>query len=163
MGFKISYSENEVSTGFGIVEEGKYEVTIVSAEPNEWQGNYSIKFGVEIRSDFTQKHQGAKVLYNDIYMSPGMAEYEDSRKQKMATFLKACGHPAGKEIDLEDLARNIIGKGVLAYVKHKEDKEGKKWPRVTFVAPSAVAGIQVSNSGGNNKGPIEVSQDDLPF
>ena len=67
MGFKINFDEEKVSTGFGLVEEGKYEVTIVTAEAKEWQGQYSIGFDVEIRSDVEQKHQGAKVLYNTLY------------------------------------------------------------------------------------------------
>lgn len=157
MGFKISYDEKDVSQGYGLVEEGKYEVTIVEATANEWQGNYSIKFNVEIRSDIEQKHQGAKVMYSDIYMSPGKPEYEESRKQKMATFLNACGHPPGKEIDLEELAKDIIGKSVLAYVKHKEDKDGKPWPKVTFVAPSAADPAQPDIP------PIVVGDDDMPF
>lgn len=163
MGFKISFKEEDAGQSFTIIEEGKYEATIVSAEDNEWNDAYSIKFGVEIRSDVQQKHQGGKILFNDIYVSPGMPEYEETRIKKVAAFMKATGQNPNVEIELKDLCRDIIGKNVLVYVKHKNDKEGKAWPRVTFVAPSAVAGNQVSNNVRNNKSPVNVQQEDLPF
>lgn len=163
MGFKISFKEEDAGQSFTIIEEGKYEATIVSAEANEWNDTYSIKFGVEIRSDVQQKHQGGKILFNDIYVSPGMAEYEENRIKKVAAFMKATGQNPNVEIDLNDLCRDVIGKNVLVYVKHKNDKEGKPWPRVTFVAPSAIAGTQVSNNGANNKGLVNVDESELPF
>ncbi|PFP72667.1 porphobilinogen deaminase, partial [Bacillus cereus] len=67
MSFKFKFDEENVSQGFGLVEEGKYEVTIIAAEAKEWQGQYSIGFDVEIRSDIEQKHQGAK--NNTLYLT----------------------------------------------------------------------------------------------
>lgn len=157
MGFKISYGEDDVKSEFDLVAEGKYEVVIVGAEANEWQGNHSLKINVEIRSDVPQKHQGAKVLYSDFYMSPGKPEYEEDRKKKAGTFLAACGYPPNAQLDLDDVAKEIIGKAVLAYVKHKPDKEGKLWPKVTFVAPSS------ADKPTQDTPPIQVGEDDLPF
>ena len=165
MGFKINYEETDVTKGFGLIEPGEYEATIVTGEAKEWQGNYFIKFDVEIRSDVEQKFQGSKVMYSEFQVSPTLPEYEEKRKKKIATFMAACGQQSGK--DLDDIAKDIVGKQVLVLVNHKEDKEGKKWPRVAFVAPSRAEkkNAQAGNEGApsNNKGPIEVSEDDLPF
>lgn len=63
MGFKIDFDETNVSTGnFEMVEEGKYEATIINAKAEEFQGNYNIGFDVEIRSDVEQKQDRKSVV-----------------------------------------------------------------------------------------------------
>ena len=49
----------------------------------------------------------------------------------MAGFLRACGVPVGKEIDLEDkkFVAKLIGRHVLGDVEHDE-YEGKKNPKI---------------------------------
>ena len=157
MGFKINFDEENVSQGFGLVEEGKYEVTIVAAEAKEWQGQYSIGFDVEIRSDIEQKHQGAKVLYNALYLTSANAEYKEDTEKKRNSFLKACGYTGKQDLDLEQVVRDIIGKSVLAYVKHETDKNNKTWAKVKFVAPSSANPAQADTP------PIQVGDDELPF
>ncbi|HFU7087185.1 TPA: DUF669 domain-containing protein [Bacillus cereus] len=156
MSFKFKFDEENVSQGFGLVEEGKYEVTILTAEENEWQGQYSIGFGVEIRSDIEQKHQGAKILYNTLYLTTNIEDYKEDTERKRNSFLKACGYTGKQELDLAVVVREIVGKTVLAYVKH-ETKNDKTFAKVKFVAPSNVTPPQLSGP------PINVGDDDLPF
>lgn len=156
MGFKISFDEKNVSAGFGLVEEGKYEVTIVAAELKEWNGQYSIGFDVEIRSDVEQKHQGAKVLYNSIYLTSSNPQFAEDTERKRNAFFKACGYSGQQEIDVEQAVSEIIGKSVLAYVKH-DTRDGKTYAKVKFVAPSNVS------PATQEKRPFEVSEDDIPF
>lgn len=156
MSFKFKFDEENVSQGFGLVEEGKYEVTILTAEENEWQGQYSIGFGVEIRSDIEQKHQGAKILYNTLYLTTNIEDYKEDTERKRNSFLKACGYTGKQELDLSVVVREIVGKTVLAYVKH-ETKNDKTFAKVKFVAPSNVTPPQLSGP------PINVGDDDLPF
>lgn len=157
MGFKINFDSEKVSTGFGLVEEGKYEVTIIAAEAKEWQGQYSIGFDVEIRSDIEQKHQGAKILYNTLYLTSSIAEYAEDTEKKRNSFLVACGYTGKQDLDLGQVVRDIIGKSVLAYVKHEKDKNDKTWAKVKFVAPSN------ANPAQPDTPPITVGDDDLPF
>lgn len=160
MSFKINFDSENVSTGeFQLVAEGKYEASIINAEAKEWQGQYSIGFDVEIRSDVEQKHQGAKVLYNTLYLSSTNPEYAENTEKKRNSFLVACGYSGKQSLDLNEVVKNIIGKSVLVYIKHVEDKNDKerKYPRVTFVAESKVNPPQPTGPS------IVVGEDDLPF
>lgn len=158
MGFKIDFDETNVSTGnFEMVEEGKYEATIINAKAEEFQGNYNIGFDVEIRSDVEQKHQGAKVLYNTLYLTSSIPDYKESTEKKRNSFLVACGYKGKQSLDLEQVVKEIIGKPVLVYVKHRKNKDDKTFPHVTFVAESKVNSPQPT-------GPvITVGEDKLPF
>lgn len=165
MGFKLTFDDSNVSTGFEIVKEGKYEATIIQAELKEFSGQWSIGFDVEIRSDVQQDHQGAKILYNSLYLTSSNAEYAESTEKKRNAFLVACGYTGKKELDMEQVVKEIVGKNVYAYVKHQESKDGKVYPKVTFVAKSKVGGESAVSEDpfANKNGPIEVSEDDLPF
>ncbi|MDA1861171.1 DUF669 domain-containing protein [Bacillus cereus group sp. BY122LC] len=156
MSFKFKFDEENVSQGFGLVEEGKYEVTMIAAEAKEWQGQYSIGFDVEIRSDIEQKHQGAKILYNTLYLTSSNPDYKEDTEKKRNSFLKACGYTGKQELDLNAVVHEILGKTVLAYVKH-ETKNDKTFAKVKFVAPSNATPLQLSGP------PISVGDDDLPF
>ena len=157
MGFTINFDEENVSQGFGLVEEGKYEVTIINAEAKEWQGQYSIGFDVEIRSDIDQKHQGAKILYNTLYLTSSIEDYKEDTERKRNSFLKACGYTGKQNLDLEAVVRDIFGKSVLAYVKHETDKNNKTWAKVKFIAPSNENPPQPSSP------LITISEDEIPF
>lgn len=159
MGFKINFDEENVSTGFELVKEGKYEVTIVNAKAEEFQGNHNIGFDVEIRSDFAQEHQGAKILYNTIYLSSSNPEYAESTQKKLNSFLVACGYTGKTQLDLNEVVNNIIGKSVYAYVKHRPDKNDatRVYPYVSFVAESKLNAPEPTGPA------INVGDDDLPF
>ncbi|HEY9569578.1 MAG TPA: DUF669 domain-containing protein, partial [Metalysinibacillus sp.] len=87
MGFKIVFDESKVSDGnFTLVAEGKYEATIINAEVKERQGNYSLGFDVEIRSDIEQKHQGASILYNTLYFTSDNPDWEENTRRKYLSF-----------------------------------------------------------------------------
>lgn len=162
MGFKLNFDSSNVQTNnFETVKEGKYEATIIQAELEEFGGNYSIKFDVEIRSDVEQEHQGAKVLYNTLYLTTSNPDFAESTQKKVNAFLVACGYNGKQELDMEQVTKDIIGANVLAYVKH-ETKNDKTYPKVKFVGTSKF-GVSQSPAANNDKGPIEVSEDDLPF
>ncbi|PEJ78804.1 DUF669 domain-containing protein [Bacillus wiedmannii] len=156
MSFKFKFDEENVSQGFGLVEEGKYEVTIIGAEEKEWQGQYSIGFDVEIRSDIEQKHQGAKMLYNTLYLTSSNQDYKEDTERKRNSFLKACGYTGKQDLDLAVVVNEIVGKTVLAYVKH-ETKNEKTFAKVKFVAPSNV------NTPRPSGPSIHIGDESLPF
>ena len=157
MGFKINFDAESVATNeFKIEEDGKYDATSTEAEKKEWNEQYSIGFDVEIRSDVEQKHQGAKILYNTLYLTAMNPEYQESTMKKVNSFLAACGYTGKQELDLDTVVNEVIGKTVLVYVKHKTDNNGKTWAKVAFVAPSNVPSPQQS-------APFEPSDEGWPF
>lgn len=159
MGFKINFDEENVSKGFELVAEGKYEATIINAKAEVFEGNPNIAFDVEIRSDVTQEHQGAKVLYNTLYLTSSVEEYKENTIKKRNSFLVACGYKGKADLDLDEVVRNIIGKPVLVYIKHKPSKKDPKqnFANVSFVAESKV------NPPVQDVPPIKVGESDLPF
>lgn len=159
MSFVIDFNEEEVSKGFELVAEGKYEATIVNAKSEVFEGNPNIAFDVEIRSDVPQAHQGVKIQYNTLYLVSTVAEFEENTKNKRNSFLKACGYSGKQKLNLDEVVRNIIGKPVLVYVKHKASKKDpeQKFAHVTFVAESKV------NPSAQEMPSIQVGEKDLPF
>ncbi|MEX3621887.1 DUF669 domain-containing protein [Viridibacillus arvi] len=159
MGFKINFDEENTSKGFELVEEGKYEATILNAKAEVFEGNPNIAFDVEIRSDVNQPHQGAKVLFNTLYLTSTVEEYKENTEKKRNSFLVACGYKGKQNLDLDEVVRNILGKSVLVYIKHKPSKKdpNQKFANVSFVAESKV------NPPVPQGPPIVVGDDDLPF
>lgn len=157
MGFKITFNEeNAVSSEFEMVKEGKFEATIISAELQEFNGEPNFSVGVEIRSDVAQDHQGAKILYNTVYLI-GSGQWAESTERKRDVFLKACGYRGKQELDLEKVEKEILNKNVLVTVKHKPNKEGKVYPKVTWFDETKFP----TGATANNK--VSVGEDDLPF
>lgn len=159
MGFVIEFNEENTSKGFELVAEGKYEATIADAKVDVYDGNPNIGFDVLIRSDVNQPHQGALVQYNTLYLTSTVSEYKESTEQKRNSFLVACGYKGKQKLDLDEVVRNIVGKPVLVYIKHKPSKKdpNQKFANVSFVAESKVNSPQPSGP------PITVGSDDLPF
>lgn len=157
MGFKITFNEeNAVSSEFEMVKEGKYEATIISAELQEFNGEPNFSVGVEIRSDVAQDHQGAKILYNTVYLI-GSGQWAESTERKRDVFLKACGYRGKQELDLEKVEKEILNKNILVTVKHKPNKEGKVYPKVTWFDETKFP----TGAAANDK--VSVGEDDLPF
>lgn len=156
MGFKITFNEeNAVSSEFELVKEGKYEATIISAELQEFNGEPNFSLGFEIRSDYKQDHQGAKILYNTVYLI-GSGEWAASTERKRDVFLKACGYRGKQELDLEKVEKEILNKNVLVTVKHK-DVKGKTYAKVTWIDESKLSPATAPDTNTN------VGEDDLPF
>ena len=155
----FKFDEENASTGFELVAEGKYEAVIVNAEAGKTQaGKPKLSVDFEIRSDVPQNHQGAKVLYNTFTF-----EHEVSIRI-VNSLIKACGFPNGHPFESpEDMAKQLINKNLKITVKHEEYEkvvDGEKQKRtaakakyydVTDVKP-------VMEAGG-----INIGDDDLPF
>lgn len=152
----FKFDSENVTSGFELVAEGKYEASIVNAEPGKTQaGKDKLSVDFEIRSDVNQQHQGAKILYNTFTF-----EHEVSVKI-VNSLIAACGFPHGHPFTSpQDMANQLIGKHLEINVKHeKYTKDGQertaakaKYYDVSKVNPPQQAGE-----------PIKVGDDDLPF
>lgn len=152
--FKLD-SEN-VTSGFELVAEGKYEAVILNAEPGKTQaGKDKLSVDFEIRSDVNQAHQGAKVLYNTFTF-----EHEVSVKI-VNSLLKACGFPHGQPFDsAQDMANQLIGKHLEINVKHeKYMKDGQE----RTAAKAKYYDVSKTNAPFQSAPPVQVGDEDLPF
>lgn len=155
----FKFDEENASTGFELVAEGKYEAVIVNAEAGLTQAKKpKLSVDFEIRSDVPQNHQGAKVLYNTFTF-----EHEVSVRI-VNSLLKACGFANNHSFSsADDMAKQLINKNLKITVKHEEyDKvvDGVKQKRTAAKAKYYdVSDVTpVMQSGG-----ITISDDDIPF
>lgn len=156
--FKLD--KNNVSTGYELVAEGKYEALIINAEAKDFQGHPTLNLDFEIRSDVPQNHQGAKILYNTLYFHNDNPEYQENNIKRINSLIAACGFPDGYEFkDANDMAKQLFNKNLLITVKHQEDKNDKtkKYAKARFFDESKV------NPPQQQGAPITVGSDDLPF
>ena len=119
----FKFDEENASTNFELVAEGKYEATVLNAEAGLTQaGKDKLQVDFEIRSDVPQNHQGAKVLYNTFTF-----EHEVSVRI-VNSLIKSCGFPNGHPFtSAKDMANQLINKHLKITVKHEEyTKEGQK-------------------------------------
>ncbi|MFP3512975.1 DUF669 domain-containing protein [Peribacillus sp. SIMBA_075] len=156
----FKFDEDNTSTGFELVAEGKYEATIVNAEPGKTQaGKPKLSVDFEIRSDVEQNHQGAKVLYNTFTF-----EHEVSVKI-VNSLIKACGFANNHTFSsADDMANQLSNKSLKITVKHEEYEklvDGVKQKRTA--AKAKYFDVSEVNLPNQNGGSITISDDDIPF
>ncbi|CUB57424.1 DUF669 domain-containing protein [Bacillus sp. FSL R12-0069] len=155
----FKFDETNVNTGFELVAEGKYEAVIVNAEAGKTQaGKEKLSVDFEIRSDVTQNHQGAKILYNTFTF-----EHEVSIKI-VNSLLKACGFDNNHVFDSpQDMGKQLINKNLQITVKHEEYEklvDGQKQKRTAAKAKYYDASEVNPVTSGS---PVVVGDQDLPF
>ncbi|MGE6611897.1 DUF669 domain-containing protein [Peribacillus sp. NPDC076916] len=155
----FKFDEENASTGFELVAEGKYEAVIVNAEAGLTQAKKpKLSVDFEIRSDVPQNHQGAKVLYNTFTF-----EHEVSVRI-VNSLLKACGFSNNHAFSsAEDMAKQLINKNLKITVKHEDYEklvDGVKQKRTAAKAKYYdVSDVNPISQGGG----ITISDDDIPF
>jgi len=156
----FKFDEENASTAFELVAEGKYEATIVNAVSG-LTGSKDPKITVdfEIRSDVPQNHQGAKILYNTFTFNHEVAV------KIVNSLLKSCGFPHGQDFKgPEDMANQLIGKHLQITIKHEEYEkvvDGKKEKRTAAKAKyyNESTVTPLTSQGA----PLVVGDEDLPF
>lgn len=156
----FKFDEENASTGFELVAEGKYEATIVNAVAGlTVSKDPKITVDFEIRSDVPQAHQGAKILFNTFTFSHEVAV------KIVNSLLKSCGFPHGQDFKgPEDMANKLIGKHLQITIKHEQyDKvvDGVKEKRTA--AKAKYYDASTINPPASQGSPIVVGDDDLPF
>ena len=156
----FKFDEENASTAFELVAEGKYEATIVNAVAGQTTNKEpKITVDFEIRSDVPQNHQGAKVLFNTFTFSHEVAQ------KIVNSLLKSCGFTHGHDFKGPDeMAKQLIGKNLQITIKHEEyDKvvDGKKEKRTA--AKAKYYNESTVNPPASQGPPVVVGDDDLPF
>lgn len=174
-------SDSSKASNFDTIPAGKYEMFIEAGAKKQTQaGAPMINFALIMREDVPgqEQYKGRKFWTNLVF--------QENTEGIVQGFLKAIGAPDGKEFPtIEAFIDYSVGKAVLADVKIGE-YQGNARNEIGFMNASKVGGGKVDdpfetinagdplNNGGdytrvdedpfsNNSGPIEVSDDDLPF
>ncbi|PFE03792.1 hypothetical protein CN288_12505 [Bacillus sp. AFS023182] len=156
----FKFDETNVSKGFELVAEGKYEATIINATAKYFQGHPTLDLDFEIRSDVPQNHQGEKIRYNTFYFHNDNPEFKENNIKKINSLLGACAFPHDTTFNsAEEMAKQLFNKSLLITVKHQADKKDKTkiYPKAKFFDKSKV------NSPTQVGEPIIVGDSDLPF
>lgn len=162
--FKVDHSKAE--GGFTLLPEGEYEVFPVAADfSTSSNGNAMITVNYKIRDDVEQEGQGQELRF-DRFTATEKAMWRIQAACKAAQFEQ------GVEFDsLEEFWASFKGKAIKVVVEHEEATFGKNAGK-TF---PVVKGFKASEVGGEMKtdrktddpfsgnGPIDISDDDLPF
>ncbi|MGH0601499.1 DUF669 domain-containing protein [Bacillus mycoides] len=154
----FKFDKTNVSTGFELVAEGKYEAVIQNAVAGLTEKNKpKVTVDFEIRSDVPQQHQGEKLRYNTFTF-----EHEFAIKS-VNSLLSACGFNDDHVFNSsEELAKQLINKNLKITVKHEEyDKfvDGQKQKRTVAKAKY----YDLSEVNPVTSGPAVTIGDDLPF
>lgn len=153
----FKFDESKVVQGGGLIEEGKYEVTITDAEPKQSASKKDmIVVTYEVRSDVEQRFQGWKLNYNNFII--------ENDNKFTNTLIYSCGWDKDNQPDfkdLRDMAQQLIGKNLMVTVVHEEykDRDGNKRQKgvAKYTARSKVSVLMPT------KPAITVGDDDLPF
>lgn len=163
----IKYDSNKAgSNDFELLPEGKYECIIDTATPKvATTGTQGIEIVLTIRNDVEGQKFGGRKLWYRLWIN-------ENTEGIVHGFLKSIGTPEGKEFGSpQELATYAAGRAVSATVKHRE-YQGKTREDVPYLNASVVGGGKIDSPfdeqpmadpfapGG---GPIEVTDDDLPF
>ncbi|MFS0560103.1 DUF669 domain-containing protein [Terribacillus sp. 179-K 1B1 HS] len=166
--FKIDHN----NVGSEPIKPGEYEVVPVTYD-KKWStnGNERIIFNYEIRSDVDQPSQGQEIRFDNFTIV-------ENAQWRVNSASKAAMIPDGTPFNsAEEWAQAMIGRPLRVVVGEREHN-GKKYPEVkAFKQPQASGLPSFSNNNNqqqnnnqsnqdpfkNNGGPIDISDDDLPF
>lgn len=173
----LKADSTKASTGYAVLPAGKYECFIESGAVKTYSTkNKGIEFKLKVRDDVEGQDFGGRILWGKLF-------FTDNTEGVIQGFVKAIGTPDGHEFaTIEDLKDYAIGRAILAQVKVTEYK-GEDRNEVSYMNESKVGGGKIDNPlemADNNDpfadtsrtdndpfstggGPIEVSDDDLPF
>ena len=185
--FKTNYEEVG-NNDFAPLPTGEYECIINDVtEKATKNGKESMNISLIVRNDLKQvpelKEQNGKYADRWVFVDEWKRYVDDRYIYKMDNFmhyLAAVGIPEGTEIkDMEHLFSLLRGKPVLVYIKQEENTyngnttmvntvapwnfKQTKFPQVNHVFKDKKEESSESNPFANSKGPVDISDDDLPF
>ena len=136
MGFRNDYSQAD--TGNGIKPEGDYEVLIVKAEERTTKnGKTGLNISMVIRNDVEQHYKNGYIfhtLWKRREPTAADMQVQGYGFGQVMVLGKAAQLPDGKSYDgLEDFLKDLIGKPLIATIKHDE-YNGQKQERVSYLS-----------------------------
>lgn len=138
----MAFSQNNSAATSALKPEGRYETIITSVDEKTYKsGSTSLSFRLTIRNDIPEQKYGNACLFYQIWKA------KEPTKEDLAvngyTFgrLMAVGKAAkltdGKEYkDLAEYCDDLVGKCVIAVVKHETDDKGTTREKVSYLEPT---------------------------
>ena len=146
--------------GFQPLPAGKYEVFIESGQAKKTSaGSPMINWKLTVRDDVEGQQGGGRKLFTNLV-------FQENTMGMVQGFLKAVGSPDGVEYEtVEEVIAFATGKAVKVSVKITQ-YQGEDRNEIGYFMPTEVGGGKTEDpfvNAAQTGGPIEVSEDDLPF
>ena len=120
----MAFSQNNSAATSALKPEGRYETIITSVDEKTYKsGSTSLSFRLTIRNDIPEQKYGNACLF-----------YTFGRLMAVG---KAAKLTDGKEYkDLAEYCDDLVGKCVIAVVKHETDDKGTTREKVSYLEPT---------------------------
>lgn len=158
MAFNFKVDGKKAQT-FGALPAGEYELFITGAKAiYSSKGTPGVSMVLTVRNDVDQVGGGRKV-WHTLWVN-------ENTHGIVQAFMKAIEVPDGTEFNsLEEIANYVKGRPVRAKLDIQEDNSN--FNEVKSFSISHVGGFyEEEEAGGNadaNDGPLDISEDDMPF
>lgn len=168
---ELLFGDSAPKTEFKPVDEGEYEVEIVSYEYRTTAtGKKQLNFKLKIREDVEQKNRG-RLLFHSITEKEGDRAFNFYHVNKLLTATKNCpGYKEkfGKEFD--EVLQYLIGRQFLLFTTVEDGNNGRPFNRIDddSFEPSKW-NVSHPNPTGSTKSEsanldrITITDNDLPF
>ncbi len=138
----MAFSQNNSAATGGLKPEGKYETIITSIdEKTTKRGSQYLSIRLTIRNDVEGQKYGNACLFDAIYKKKEPTQEDLAVNGYTFGRLMAVGKAAkltdGKEYkDLAEYCDDLVGKCVIAVVKHETDDKGTTREKVSYLEPT---------------------------
>lgn len=138
----MAFSQNNSAATGGLKPEGKYETIITSIdEKTTKRGSQYLSIRLTIRNDIEGQKYGNACLFDAIYKKKEPTQEDLAVNGYTFGRLMAVGKAAkltdGKEYkDLAEYCDDLIGKCVIAVLKHEIGTDGVEREKVSYLEPT---------------------------
>lgn len=156
----IKTNHSQAQGGFEPIPAGKYEVIIESGQAKTTSaGSPMINWKLNVRSDVEGQNYGGRKLFTNLVI-------QENTMGMVQGFLKAIGSPDGAEYpNPQALIDFATGRAARVTVKITQ-YQGEDRNEIGYFMESEVGGGKTEDPFANaaqTGGPIEISEDDMPF
>jgi hypothetical protein len=163
MGFK---KDSKKAQSFDTIKPGEYEVFIekAMASRSKAKGTPGVEMRLKVRDDIDQEHS-KQIIFHTVYLTPGT-------EGMVHGFLDAVQIDDSYEFDndfvpeqffglAEEIAKLVKGKSVRVKTKLDTYNDNERAVVTSFKKSDVGGELEITDEDG--LGPIDVSDDDLPF
>lgn len=168
------FTLNQNDTFEGGIKDGTYEVVVTKMEEATTKnGAEHVDVRLTVRNDLQQQEHKNQIIFHKVWKAKATGKYD---MRFFNTMGKAAQLQQGKQYaSIEELFKDFLGKPVKVQVKNEtseyngktyENLNVKRWDKSDF--PEVQHKFKSPDEGeknpyANSKGPVDISDDDLPF
>lgn len=168
------FTLNQNDTFEGGIKDGNYEVVVTKMEEATTKnGAEHVDVRLTVRNDLQQQEHKNQIIFHKVWKAKATGKYD---MRFFNTMGKAAQLQQGKQYaSIEELFKDFLGKPVKVQVKNEtseyngktyENLNVKRWDKSDF--PEVQHKFKSPDEGeknpfANSKGPVDISDSDLPF